>query len=407
MISRATRVVVLAAPVLLSMACSTNQAAAPPATPPPPTVPVVTVQPERIEVPTEWITTLDGQVNAQIRPQVSGYLVRRLYEEGSRVRKGQVLFVIDARPFTVAVAQAEARVAEANAQLGRAQRDVERDTPLARERAIAQSQLDNDLQTLQAAQAGVKAAEASVDAAKLNVSFTQVRSLVDGIAAIATAQIGDLVTPQTLLTTVSQVDPIRAYFSISEREYLQFADAINGVGSARRAWTGKDGLRLTLADGTEYARTGRFQTADREIDPKTGTMRVSALFPNPQHVLRPGQYGRVTAMTRTLDQALLVPQRAVTETQAGPQVRVVSADGKVQVRDVKPGARIAGRWIIEGGLQAGDRVVVDGGAVPEGTAVNVKPFVEAAQAARSGNAPAAPTGSSPATPASQPAAGAR
>ena len=408
MISRAARVVLLAGPVLLWTACSTNQAAAPPATPPPPTVPVVTVQPEKIEVPSEWITTLDGQVNAQIRPQVSGYLVRRLYEEGARVRKGQVLFVIDARPFTVAVAQAEARVAEASAQLGRAQRDVERDTPLARERAIAQSQLDNDLQTLQAAQAGVKAAEAAVDAAKLNVSFTQVRSLVDGIAAIATAQIGDLVTPQTLLTTVSQVDPIRAYFSISEREYLQFADAINGSGAARRAWTGKDGLRLTLADGTEYARAGRFQTADREIDPKTGTMRVSAVFPNPEHVLRPGQYGRVTAMTRTLDQALLVPQRAVTETQSGPQVRVVSADGKVQVRDVKPGARIGGRWIIDGGLQAGDRVVVDGGAVPEGTAVNVKPFVEAPQAARNGSPPATgPTAPAAGTSAPQPAAGAR
>jgi membrane fusion protein (multidrug efflux system) len=374
MISRALRAVLPAVPAAVLAACSTNQAA--PAPPPPPTVPVVTVHAEKVEVPSEWITTLDGQVNAQIRPQVTGYLVRRLYEEGARVRKGQVLFQIDPRPFSVAVAQAEARAAEAQAQLGRAQRDVERDTPLAKERAIAQSQLDNDLQTLQAAQAGVKAAQAAVDAAQLNVSFTQVRSLVDGIAAIATAQIGDLVTPQTLLTTVSQVDPIRAYFSISEREYLGFAEAINGGAAARRAWTGKDGLRLALADGSEYPLAGRFQAADRQIDPKTGTMRVSALFPNPQHVLRPGQYGRVTAMTRTVDAALLVPQRAVAETQSGPQVRVVTADGKVQVRDVTPGARIGARWIIERGLQAGDRVIVDAGALAEGTTVRTRPHTE-------------------------------
>jgi RND family efflux transporter MFP subunit len=395
MISRALRAVVLAAPAVLLSACSTNQAA--PAPPPPPTVPVVTVQAEKVEVPSEWITTLDGQVNAQIRPQVSGYLVRRLYEEGGRVRKGQVLFQIDARPFSVAVAQADARVAEAQAQLGRAQRDVERDTPLAKERAIAQSQLDNDLQTLQAAQASVKAAQAAVEAAQLNVNFTQVRSLVDGVAAIATAQIGDLVTPQTLLTTVSQVDPIRAYFSISEREYLGFAEAINGGAAARRAWTGKDGLRLTLADGSSYPLAGRFQAADRQIDPKTGTMRVSALFPNPQHVLRPGQYGRVTAMTRTVDAALLVPQRAVTETQSGPQVRVVTAEGAVQLRDVKPGARIGARWIIESGLRAGDRVVVDAGALADGTKVNTRPYVE----------PAVAEGTSSAAPAAQPSTGGR
>ena len=394
MTSCAFRAVVLAATAGLLSACSTNQAAQAP--PPTPTVPIVTVQAEKVEVPSEWITTLDGQVNAQIRPQVTGYLVRRLYEEGARVRKGQVLFQIDPRPFSVAVAQAEARAAEAQAQLGRAQRDVERDTPLAKERAIAQSQLDNDLQTLQAAQAAVKAAQAAVDGAQLNAGFTQVRSLVDGIAAIATAQIGDLVTPQTLLTTVSQVDPIRAYFSISEREYLGFAEAINGGAAARRAWTGRDGLRLTLADGSAYPRAGRFQAADRQIDPRTGTMRVSALFPNPQHVLRPGQYGRVTAMTRTVEAALLVPQRAVIEAQAGPQVRVVAADGKVQLRDVTPGARLGSRWIIESGLQAGDRVVVDAGAIAEGTVVKTRPHAEPAAMTTIPPAPGGPDGAAPA-----------
>ena len=368
------------APVVLALTgtagCTANEAAPAPA--PPPTVPVVQVAPERVTVASEWITTLDGQVNAQVRPQVSGYLVRRRYQEGSYVRKGAVLFEIDPRPFTVGLAQAEARLAEAQAQLGRAERDVERNTPLARERAIAQSQLDNDVQAQLAARAGVQAAEAAVDAAKLNLEFTQVRSLVDGVAAIATAQIGDLVSPQTLLTTVSQVDPIRAYFSLSEREYLALAVQINAKAGGRRLWTGSDGLRLTLADGSVYPRPGVFQAADRQIDPKTGTMRVSVLFPNPDHVLRPGQYGRVSADTRTVEQALLVPQRAVTETQGGMQVRLVGADDRVQVRPVQTGARIGARWIVESGLQAGDRVIVDAGQLAAGLIVKTKPYTDPA-----------------------------
>ena len=388
----------LLAAALLSAACTTNEAA--PAAPPAPTVPVVEVRGETVAVASEWITTLDGQVNAQVRPQVSGYLVRRLYEEGARVRKGDVLFQIDVRPFDVALAQADARLAEGRAQLGRAERDVERNTPLARERAIAQSQLDNDIQAQLAAQASVKAAEAAVDAAKLNLEFTRVRSLVDGVAAIATAQIGDLVGPQTLLTTVSQVDPIRAYFSLSEREYLELAEAING-GNGRRLWSGATGLRLVLADGSEYPQRGRFQAADRQIDPKTGTMRVSALFPNPRNVLRPGQYGRVIANTRTIEGALLVPQRAVTEAQSGPQVRVVGTDGKVQLRAVQTGARIGARWVITQGLTAGDRVVVDAGQLAEGLVVKTTPFGEAQDAAPA-RAPAGP----PAGPTGPPAAAA-
>jgi RND family efflux transporter MFP subunit len=359
---------------LLSAACTANEAAAPPS-PPPPTVPVVDVTPETVAVASEWITTLDGQVNAQVRPQVSGYLVRRLYQEGARVRKGEVLFTIDVRTFTVALAQAEARLGEARAQLERAERDVARSEPLAKERAIAQSQMDNDVQARLAAQATVKTAEAAVEAAKLNLEFTNVRSLVDGVAAIATAQIGDLVGPETLLTTVSQVDPIRAYFSLSEREYLDLADAING-GNGRGLWAGSTGLRLVLADGTEYPLRGRFQAADRQIDPKTGTMRVSASFPNPRNVLRPGQYGRVIANTRTLEGALLVPQRAVSEAQSGTQVRVVGSDGKVQIRPVQTGARIGARWVITQGLSAGDRVVVDAGQLAEGLVVKTTPYVE-------------------------------
>lgn len=384
--------------LLVPTACARNEAAPKAATPAPPTVPVIEVKPEKVAVSSEWVATLDGQVNAQIRPQVTGYLVRRLYQEGAAVRKGAVLFEIDARTFTVALAQAEAGLAEARAQLGRAERDVARNTPLAKERAIAQSQLDNDIQALAAAEAGVKAAEAAVDAARLNLEFTRVRSLVDGVAAIATAQIGDLVGPQTLLTTVSQVDPIRAYFSLSEREYLELAEPINGSRS-RTLWSGSGGLRLTLADGTDYPLTGTFQAADRQIDSRTGTLRVSATFPNPRRVLRPGQYGRVHIDTRTVDHALLVPQRAVTEAQSGTQVRVVAADGTVQVRPVQMGARVGSRWIVDGGLSAGDRVVVDAGQLAEGTKVTTTPFVEP-QSAAGGSPSTPPAAPSPATAAS-------
>ena len=386
MMVRSSPALLLLSSLAILPACTPNRAAEPaPKGPPPPAVPVVEVRPERVQVASEWITTLDGQVNAQVRPQVSGYLVRRLYEEGARVRKGDVLFQIDVRPFTVAVAQADARLAQARAELARAEQDVARDTPLAKERAIAQGQLDTEIQAQLAAQAGVKAAEAAVDAAKLNLEFTRVRSLVDGVAAIATAQIGDLVTPQTLLTTVSQIDPIRAYFSLSEREYLELAEAIN-ARSTRGVLGGAGGLRLVLADGAEYPLAGRFQAADRQIDPRTGTMRVSAIFPNPRNVLRPGQYGRVVASTRTLDQALVVPQRAVSETQGGTIVRVVGPDGKVQLRPVTTGARIAGRWVIERGLQAGERVVVDAGQLAEGLAVTTKPYVEPPPSAAAGAA---------------------
>ena len=262
------------APLLLLPACSTNKAA--PAPPPPPVVPVVEVTPESVDVSSEWITTLDGQVNAQVRPQVSGYLVKRNYQEGGRVRKGDVLFEIDSRPFAVALAQAEARLAEARAQLGRAEQDVARNTPLAKERAIAQSELDNNVQAKLAAEASVKAAQAAVDAARLNLEFTSVRSLVDGIAAIATAQIGDLVSPTTLLTTVSQVDPIRAYFSLSEREYLELAEAINTDGPARRLWAparAATGARRRLRLSRGRSLPGR-RPADRSEDRHDARQRV-------------------------------------------------------------------------------------------------------------------------------------
>jgi len=361
---------------MLFDACGSSSAAPPP--PAPPDVHVVTLAPERVVVTTEWIATLDGFVNAQIRPQVSGYLLKRNYEEGAFVRKGQVLFEIDPRPFDSVLAQARAQLGEAEAQLGKTEHDLERDRPLAEQRAIARSQLDNDVQANLGAQAAVKSATAAVHTAELNVGFTKVISLVDGVAAIATAQIGDLVGPATLLTTVSQIDPIKAYFPLSEQDYLQVAGRINGRG-AKGPWAGGAALTLILSDGSIYPRTGSFLAADREIDAKTGTIRISATFPNPDRTLRPGQYGRVRAETRVQTDALLVPQRAVSELQGSFQIRVVDANNKVSAHSVKVGERIGSRWIIEQGLEPGARVVVEGAPAADGTVVNPKPFTAPAE----------------------------
>ena len=363
---------------LLLDACSSGNASPP--TPAPAEVSVITVAPETVSLSSEWIGTLDGYVNAQIRPQVSGYLLRRSYQEGAPVRQGQVLFEIDPRPFQAVLSQAEARLAEAQAQLGKTERDLERDRPLAAERAIAQSQLDNDIQAHLAAQAAIKSATAAIETAQLNLGFTKVTSLITGIAAIATAQIGDLVGPATLLTTVSQVDPIKAYFPLSEQEYLRIAGRINGPGTSSELWANNAGsLTLVLADGSVYPQRGRFLAADRDIDPKTGTIRISAAFPNPARTLRPGQYGRVRAETNTVKDAIVVPQRTVTDAQGAPQVRVVGPDNRVATRRVTLGDRVGSGWIIGTGLQPGDRVVVEGASAADGSLVNPKPWQPPAQ----------------------------
>jgi RND family efflux transporter MFP subunit len=361
--------------VALPFAAACRNSAAAPAAPPPPDMLVIAPAPERVALSSEWIGTLDGYVNAQIRPQVSGYLIKRSYREGAVVKKGQVLFEIDARPFEATLAMANAQLGEAQAQLGKTERDLQRDKPLADQRAIAQSQLDNDVQANLAAQAAVKSASAAIQTAQLNLGFTKVTSLIDGVAAIATAQIGDLVSPQTLLTTVSQTDPIKSYFSLSEQEYLQVADRLNaGGGGSTQPWKDSAGLTLILADGTTYDKTGHFLAADRQVDPKTGTIRISAVFPNPGNRLRPGQYGRVRAETSVRKDALLVPQRAVQELQGAYQLRVLTDDNHLNIRPVKLGARIGSRWIVDEGLKPGERVVVEGSQVKDGTAVNPKPF---------------------------------
>jgi len=353
--------------------CRSEQASAAPAKPAPPIVSFVAIAPEPVAITSEWIATLDGLVNAQIRPQVSGYLVQRTYREGAFVRKGDPLFEIDRRPFETALNQATARLAEGQAQLAKAERDLARDKPLAEQRAIAQSQLDNDVSARDAAQAALSSAKAAVEAAQLNLGFTRVTSLVDGVAGIAVAQIGDLVGPTTLLTTVSKVDPIKVYFPISEQLYLDVAGKVATPAEAAKLWQDGGGLTLLLADGSTYAHRGSVLAVDREVDPKMGTIRVSATFPNPGNILRPGQYGRVRARTSIRQNALLVPQRAVAELQNGFQVRVVAADNKVAIRTVALGARIGNRWIVEKGLQPNDRVVLDAPSLRDGTIVSPRP----------------------------------
>ena len=361
---------------LLSGGCRSNQAAPPMA---PPDVKVVDVMQKDVPIYFEWIATLDGYVNAKIQPQVTGYLIKQNYTEGSFVRKGEVMFEIDPRPFRAALDQAKAQLAQAEAQLGKATLDVERDTPLAQARAIAQSQLDNDIQARLGAKASVEAAKAAVEQAQLNLEFTRVRSLVDGIAGIAKGQIGDLVGPNTLLTSVSQVDPIKAYFTVSEQERLDFYRWFPTEAS-REAKRRQLQLELILADGTTYPQKGTFYFVDREVNPSTGAFRIAGLFPNPGNIMRPGQYGRIRTAIRIKQGALLVPQRAVTELQGSYQVAVVGSDNKVSIRPVKVGERIGTMWIIDEGLKPSERVVAEGvQKVRQGAAVNPKPFVEEAQ----------------------------
>jgi membrane fusion protein (multidrug efflux system) len=317
---------------------------------------------------------LDGYVNANIQPQVSGYLVQQVYKEGSFVHKGDVLFQIDPRPFKVALEKAQGELAQAQAQLGKAAQDVERDTPLAQEKAIAQSQLDNDIQAKLAAQAALASAQADVDQAQLNLGFTQVTSPIDGIAGIAKGQIGDLVGPNIQLTTVSQVDPIKAYVSMSEQEYFSLSQRISASPSdnpdsqEQSLWA-----QLTLGNGMTFPSKGTFIFADRQINTGTGTILAAVSFPNPGNVLRPGQFGRVRSVMSVKKNALLVPQRAVTELQGNYQVAVVGPDNKVSIRPVKVGETVDSMWIINEGLTPDERVVTEGTQnVMDGSSVNVK-----------------------------------
>jgi RND family efflux transporter MFP subunit len=327
----------------------------------PPEVDVVEVAQQDVPIYGEWIAILDGYVNAQIQPQVTGYLMKQNYREGRFVHRGEVLFEIDPRPFDAALQQTKGQLAQAEAQLGKTILDVQRDTPLAKQSAIPQAQLDNDIQANESAKAVVAAARAQVDQAQLNLEFTKVRSLVDGIAGLAKGQIGDLVGPTTQLTTVSQVNPIKAYVSISEQEYMRAAARINLIAQGKKfAGYGQKNLELVLSDGSTYPHKGWLVFTDRQVDLKTGTIRVAGAFDNPEGVLRPGQFGRVRLATRVEKGALLVPQRSVVETQGSYSVVVVGEDNKASIRPVKTGERVGQMWVITEGVRPGEQVVVEG-----------------------------------------------
>jgi membrane fusion protein (multidrug efflux system) len=346
----------------------------------------------------EWIGTLTGQVNADVKAQVTGYLLARNYKEGSFVHKGQVLFEIDSRPFQAALDQAKGQLAQAQAQLiqdeaqlataqanqHKSQLDVEKYEPLAKADAVSKQDFDDANQTnlankaqvqaaaaaIAAAKAQIQASQAAVETAGINLGFTRIVSPIDGIAGIAPAQVGDLVsTSSGPLTTVSTLDPIRDYFTVSEQEYLalqkQFSD------SNADHWK----LQLILADGTTYPHEGEFYFADRQVNQNTGAIQLAALFPNPGNILRPGQYGKVRAVTRMQSNALLIPQAAVTEQQGSYLVAVVGQDGRVAMRPMQVGERTGTMWVIQEGLKPGDRVVVEGQQnLRPGMPVQIKPF---------------------------------
>jgi len=389
---------VLAAIVLvLAFTRSKSKGAGQP--PAPVEVEVARVEQQNVPIYSEWIGTLDGLVNAEIKSQVTGYILAKDYIEGTFVKKGQLLFEVDPRPFQATLDQAKGDLAKANGQLEQANSqllqakaqvaqaeanqvktrlDVERYTPLVKAQAATQQEFDNAVQANQAAiaqvkaneagvqtananigssRAAVQAAEAAVKSAELNLGFTKITSLIDGVAGVATVQVGNLVTPNNPnsppLTVVSTVDPIRVWFNVSEQDYL------NNVVNRERLEQQPE-LELVLSDGTVYQHKGKFYVVDRNVDVKTGAIKLAATFPNPGNLLRPGQYGRVRAVTSFKQNALLVPQRSVTELQGSYRLAVVDSENKVRIRPVKVGEKLGSMWIIDEGLQPGESVVAEG-----------------------------------------------
>jgi RND family efflux transporter MFP subunit len=362
--------------LLNALGCSTGNVRAS-APPPPPVVEVASVTQKDVPVQGEWVGTLEGYVNAQIQPQVSGYLIRQDYREGALVKKGQLLFEIDPRPFQAVLDQAKGQLAQAEAQKANAELNVKRDMPEAEAHAIPQSQLDTDTQSLLGAKAAVEAGQAAVEQAQLNLGYTRVVSLIDGIAGINTVQVGNLVGPSTVLTAVSQVSPIKVYFPISEQEYLRMADG-SGPGSVDfLTHASRIPLKLTLADGSTYPHPGRIIFADRQVNTQTGTIQIVGEFPNSRNLLRPGQYARIQTPTGNITGALLVPQAAVNQQQGTYQVTVVTSDNRAQLRTVEVGPRVGTLWVITTGLTPGERVAAVGAEkAKEGELVNPTPYKE-------------------------------
>lgn len=355
----------------------------------PPDVEVIQVEQKDVPVFGEWIGTLDGFTNADVRAQVTGYIMRQAYQEGSFVKKGQLLFEIDPRPFHAALDQAEGQLAQAKAMLanaqavqGRTELDVNRYTPLAKVQAASQQDLDNAIQnnlaakaTVATAEAQIKTAEAAIETARINLDFTRLVAPIDGIAGQAQLQVGALVNLSSgPVTSVSTVDPIKVYFTVGEPQYLAWRKRFPTETTRQAADKGLR-LELILADGSIYPHQGSFYFADRQVNESTGAIRLAGLFPNPENILRPGGYGKVRAAVRVQQDALLVPQRAVSELQGSYQVAAVDDENKVSILAVKVGDRAGNQWIIADGLKPGERVVVEGvQKVRPGMQVNPKPF---------------------------------
>jgi membrane fusion protein (multidrug efflux system) len=355
--------------MLVAIGCSQGT---PPA-PPPPAVLVTEAVQKDVPVRTEWVGTTVGFVNAKVMPRVQGYLLKQSYEDGANVKAGQLLFEIDDRPYKASLDQALGELATQRATLKKNQQDVGRYTPLAAQGAVSKQELDDAVQATRASEAQVQAADAAVTNARLNLDWTKVYSPIDGVAGIAPVQVGDLVTPSTVLTSVSQLDPMKVTFPITEREYLRYADKIKEHQERGRAPDEPD-LQLVLADGSAYPARGRFYVANREIDRQTGTILIQALFPNPDGMLRPGLYAKIRAATETVHGAVVVPERAVQEIQGTYQVAVVGPDDKVAMRTVKVGQQLDGLWVVDEGLRPGERVVTQGlQKVRDGVVVSAKP----------------------------------
>ncbi|NJD24833.1 MAG: efflux RND transporter periplasmic adaptor subunit [Betaproteobacteria bacterium] len=367
----------IAASLTLLATAGCEKDKAPPRTAP--VVEVITPKPRDVPIQIEWVGTIDGNINAVIRPQVTGYLIKQNYREGDLVQKGQLLFEIDPRTFEAAADEAKGVRAQRAARFETTAANLARIKPLAAKNAVSQKDLDDATGAYQSAKAELEAADANLKTAKLNLGFTRITAPITGIAGIAKAQIGDLLSPnaQTELTTVSSVDPIRVYFNISEREYLKVANAAIASGQKPAELP----LELILVDGSTYPHAGKFAIFNRQADVTTGTFKAAAHFPNPNNLLRPGQFGRIRATMSVVKDALLVPQRAVADVQGKYMIAVVGADNKVDIRPVRVGERIGSEWLIAEGLKPGEQVIAEGiQKVRPGMSVETKPFVPAAAA---------------------------
>jgi membrane fusion protein (multidrug efflux system) len=345
---------------------------------PPPEVLVTQVVKADVPVVHEWVGTLSGSVNADIRARVNGYLQKKDYDEGSFIKEGDLMFEIDPRPFEAALAGAKSQLLEEQAVQLATQADFERSQDLFNKKVISVQEFENKRQLNQANVAKVAALEAAVQTAQLNLGFTKIAAPVDGIAGIAKAQIGDLVGPGSTetLTTVSKIDPIRLYFPLSEKDYRQYANRIKEVMQIPESER-KEDTELVFADGTVYPQKGKFSFLDRQVDPTTGTILVAGNFPNPEHTLRPGQFAKARVVLENISGALLVPERALVELQGSYQIGVLGEDNKAEIRPIKIGPRYKGQVVVTEGLKEGEKVIVEGvQKVRPGMVVTAKPYRE-------------------------------